>query len=69
MAIIIDWQGVAYELLSGDLMWSLYGFLKNLPDKNSTVDTFMDYSIAFYHHELMRLLNLLDVRPLEILCC
>ncbi len=62
LALIIDWQGVAYDLLSGDLMWSLYGFLKNLPDKNSTVDTFMDYSIAFYHQELMRLLKLQHVR-------
>lgn len=61
MALIIDWQGVAYDLVSGDLMWSLYGFFKNLPDKNSTVDTFMDYSIGFYHKELMRFLKLLHV--------
>ena len=60
-ALIIDWQGVAYDLLSSDLMWTLYGFMKNLPDKNSTVDTFMDYSIEYYYKELMRLLNLMHV--------
>ena len=30
-------------------MWALYGYMKNLPNKNSTVDTFLDYSVAFYH--------------------
>merc|ERR1711981_23388 len=60
-ALMIDWQGVAYDLLSGDLMWALYGFLKNLPDKLSTVDTFVDYSINFYHQELIRLLELMHV--------
>ncbi len=60
-ALIIDWQGVAYDLLSGDLMWTLYGFMKNLPDKNSTVDTFIDYSLNFYHKELLRLLKLMHV--------
>lgn len=61
VALIIDWQGTAYDLVSGDLMWALYGFLKNLPDKNSTVDTFVDYSIVYYHKELLRILKLLNV--------
>ena len=61
VALIIDWQGVCYDLLSGDLMWTLYGFMKNLPDKNSTVDSFVDYSINFYHKELIRLLELMHV--------
>ena len=61
IALIIDWQGVAYDLLSGDLLWTLYGFMKNLPDKNSTVDTFIDYSLNFYHQELLRLLELMHV--------
>ena len=64
LALIIDWQGVCYDLLSGDLLWTLYGFYKNLPDKNSTVDTFIDYSLNFYHQELLRLLQLMHVsRP------
>ena len=42
-------------------MWTLYGFLKNLPDKNATVDSFVDYSIGYYHTELMRLLKNLRV--------
>jgi len=61
LALIIDWQGVCYDLLSGDLLWTLYGFYKNLPDKNSTVDTFIDYSLNFYHQELLRLLELMHV--------
>jgi len=60
-ALIIDWQGVAYDLLSGDLLWTLYGFSKNLPDKNATVESWMDYSIHFYHQELLRYLNLMHV--------
>ena len=60
-ALIIDWQGVAYDLLSGDLLWTLYGFSKNLPDKNTTVESWMDYSIHFYHQELLRYLNLMHV--------
>ena len=59
--MIIDWQGVAYDLLSGDLLWTLYGFSKNLPDKNTTVESWMDYSIHFYHQELLRYLNLMHV--------
>ena len=51
-------QGVCYDVLSSDLVWSLYGFMKNLPDKNSTVDSFLDYSIAWYHAELIKHLKL-----------
>ena len=58
-AMMIDWQGSCYDFVSGDLMWALYGFMKNLPDKNSTVDTFLDYSLAFYHKEIHKLFNLL----------
>ena len=60
-SVIVDWQGVSYDYLSSDLMWTLYGFLKNLPDKNATVDSFVDYSIGYYHSELMRLLKELKV--------
>ena len=65
-ALIIDWQGVAYDLLSGDLMWTLYGFMKNLPDKNATVDSFIDYSINFYYQELKRLLKAMYVDMKEL---
>ena len=47
-----------FLLIGSDLMWTLYGFLKNLPDKNATVDSFIDYSIHFYHQELLRLVML-----------
>jgi hypothetical protein len=44
-------------------MWSLYGFMKNLPDKTSTVDTFLDYSVAFYHNELTKSLKGYGLTP------
>ncbi len=40
--------------VSSDVMWAMYGLLKNLPDKSSTVDTFFDYSVAFYHQASVR---------------
>ena len=40
-AALVDWQGACYDLLASDLMWALYGFMKNLPDKVTTVDTFL----------------------------
>ena len=64
VALICDWQGVAFDLVSSDIIWTLYGYMKNLPDKNATVDSFMDYSIAFYHKELLRLLELMHVSVL-----
>ena len=65
VALICDWQGVAFDLVSSDIIWTLYGYMKNLPDKNATVDSFMDYSIAFYHKELLRLLELMHVSVLK----
>ena len=53
-AVLVDWQGACYDFLSSDLIWSLYGFMKNLPEKNTTVDTFLDYSLAYYHNELTK---------------
>ena len=53
-AVLVDWQGACYDFLSSDLIWSLYGFMKNLPEKNTTVDTFLDYSLAYYHNELVK---------------
>ena len=64
--MICDWQGVAFDLVSSDIIWTLYGYMKNLPDKNATVDSFMDYSIAFYHKELLRLLELMHVSISEM---
>jgi len=31
--------------------------MKNLPDKNSTLDSFLEYSVGFYHQELMKTLR------------
>ena len=61
IALIVDWQGVAYDLVSSDILWALYGYMKNLPDKLNQVESFQDYSIAFYHRELLRLLDLMHV--------
>ncbi len=46
-----------FSQISSDVMWALYGLLKNLPDKSSTVDTFFDYSVAFYHQVMLVLLT------------
>jgi hypothetical protein len=27
-AMLIDWQGCGFDLVSNDLMWCLYGFIK-----------------------------------------
>ncbi len=47
-------------------MWALYGLLKNLPDKSTQVDTFFDYSVAFYHQQLIKHLRALKVKPENI---
>ncbi|TRY80567.1 hypothetical protein TCAL_04551 [Tigriopus californicus] len=65
-ARLIDWQGVCFDILSSDLVWTLYGFMKNLPDKNSQVDSFLDYSVAFYHEELVKHLRCFGLRPEEV---
>ncbi len=44
-------------------MWALYGFMKNLPDKNSTIDSFLDYSLAFYYQELLKGLKRFKIKP------
>ena len=59
---LIFLQGACYDYLSSDLMWTLYGFMKNLPEKNATIDSFLDYSIQYYHQELLRILKELKVR-------
>ncbi len=62
-AVLVDWQGACYDLLSSDVMWSLYGYMKNLPDKTTTVDTFLDYSVAYYHQDLLANLRGFGLKP------
>ena len=35
-AMIIDWQGCCFDRVTNDLMWCLYGFIKNLPETGET---------------------------------
>ncbi|QQP36706.1 Uncharacterized protein FKW44_021880, partial [Caligus rogercresseyi] len=58
-AVLIDWQGIGLDYVTGDLIWTIYGFMKNLPDKNATVDTYVDYSLEYYHKELLSLFKTL----------
>ncbi|XP_040565835.1 uncharacterized protein [Lepeophtheirus salmonis] len=61
-AQMIDWQGICLDYVTGDLIWTLYGFMKNLPDKNATVDTYVDYSLEYYHRELLSMFKTLGVK-------
>ena len=51
-AMIIDWQGCGYDFISNDLMWCLYGFVKNLPETGDMIHGFVDYSIQAYVEKL-----------------
>ena len=51
-AMIIDWQGCGYDFISNDLMWCLYGFVKNLPETGDMIHGFVDYSIQSYVEQL-----------------
>ena len=47
-AMLIDWQGCGFDLVSNDLMWCLYGFVKNLPETGDMIHGFVDYSVQTY---------------------
>ena len=47
-AMIIDWQGCGFDLVSNDLMWCLYGFVKNLPETGDMIHGFVEFSVETY---------------------
>ena len=51
-AMLIDWQGCGFDLVSNDLMWCLYGFVKNLPETGDMIHGFVDYSVQTYWGKL-----------------
>ena len=72
-AMIIDWQvpnlrmlhlsfepqGCGFDLVSNDLMWCLYGFIKNLPETGEMIHGFVEYSLVSYWDELKKVNSLI----------
>lgn len=56
-AMMIDWQGCGFDLVSNDLMWCLYGFIKNLPETGEMIHGFVEYSLVTYWDELKKVLR------------
>jgi len=61
-AMIIDWQGCGFDLVSNDLMWCLYGFIKNLPETGDMIHGFVEYSLVQYWDALKKVLKAFDVK-------
>ena len=47
-AMLIDWQGCCFDRVTNDLMWCLYGFIKNLPETGEMIHGYVDYSLGSY---------------------
>ena len=56
-SMLIDWQGCGFDLVSNDLMWCLYGFIKNLPETGDMIHGFVEYSLGVYWEELRKVLE------------
>ena len=56
-SMLIDWQGCGFDLVSNDLMWCLYGFIKNLPETGDMIHGFVEYSLGVYWEELRKVLQ------------
>jgi len=56
-SMIIDWQGCGFDLVSNDLMWCLYGFIKNLPETGEMIHGFVEYSLVEYWDSLKEVLK------------
>ena len=56
-SMLIDWQGCGFDLVSNDLMWCLYGFVKNLPETGDMVHGFVDFSVETYWDKLREVLG------------
>jgi len=56
-AMMIDWQGCCFDRVTNDLMWCLYGFIKNLPETGEMIHGFVEYSLVHYWDELKKVLH------------
>lgn len=56
-SMIIDWQGCCFDRVTNDLMWCLYGFIKNLPETGEMIQGFVEYSLVHYWDELKKVLS------------
>ena len=56
-AMLIDWQGCGFDLVSNDLMWCLHGFVKNLPETGDMIHGFVEYTCAVYWDKLSEVLK------------
>jgi len=56
-SMIIDWQGCCFDRVTNDLMWCLYGFIKNLPETGEMIHGFVEYSLVHYWDELKKVLG------------
>jgi len=54
--MLIDWQGCGFDLVSNDLMWCIYGFVKNLPETGDMIHGFVEYSVETYWDKLREVL-------------
>lgn len=48
-AMLIDWQGCCFDRVTNDLMWCLYGFIKNLPETGEMIHGYVDYSLGIHY--------------------
>ena len=56
-AMLIDWQGCGFDLVSNDLMWCLHGFVKNLPETGDMIHGFVEYTCGVYWGKLSDVLK------------
>jgi hypothetical protein len=47
-AMLIDWQGCGFDLVSNDLMWCLYGFIKVVVYKHGLIN-YIDTKTKWRH--------------------
>ena len=43
---IFNIQGCCFDRVTNDLMWCLYGFIKNLPETGEMIHGYVDYSLG-----------------------
>ena len=56
-SMLIDWQGCGFDMVSNDLMWCLYGFVKNLPETGDMIHGFIEFSVQTYWEKLREVLG------------
>ena len=57
-AMLIDWQGCCFDRVTNDLMWCLYGFIKNLPETGEMIHGYVDYSLGTSKQTFLKLIIL-----------